>query len=237
MIRSFYNTAQAFHALAKQHEAISNNLANIGTSGFRKAQFGLVEFDEVASPFTIGLGPDIQAKNIDFSSGAVKHTGRTLDIAIAGDGFLQFQDNGRTLFSRNGQLLRDPESGTIVNHFGMELQGDTGAIQVPPEVAESSIQIAADGSVVAEGRRIGQISLVSFENNRTLIPVGQTYFRESSESVQTATEASIQQHSYELSNVNPVDELIKLITGMRQYESLQKATTALSESLQEHIRS
>ena len=115
--------------------------------------------------------------------------------------------------------------------------GTKGAIAIPENIPENEISIGQDGTVSADGIEIGQLQLSSFVDNSTLIPVSQSVFEESRQTVQKPPEGFVQQKYFEASNVNATTELIGLVIGGRLYEAVQKATKTISDSLEQSIRS
>jgi flagellar basal body rod protein FlgG len=241
MNNGLFSGAAALDMLAKKQEVISSNLAHANTSGHRRVQASVNQTFHLDDPdSTILMGPEIESFAPDFTPGRQLNTGRPLDVSIAGDGFFVFDNstdgNNSEYLSRNGRLFRDAESNLLVNEEGFPIQGDTGTITIDPTIADQDVSIAADGTVSANGDVLGQIKTAVFENNQTLIPLGVAGFIPGPNSVAIEQPANVQQFQHELSNVQPVNELVALIANSRQYEAVQKATRALSESLREYIR-
>ncbi|MEO1526932.1 MAG: flagellar hook basal-body protein [Planctomycetota bacterium] len=237
MINGLYSGASALDVLAKQQEQISNNLMHLNTSGHRRQQLAVKQRFEVENlDASIDLGPEVELKQVDFSEGRRVATGRPLDVAISGDGFLVFDDGNRDYLSRNGRLFRDAETNQLVNEEGFPIQGDGGPITIDPSVADREITIGSDGTIAAAGNAIGTLRIVAFEDNQALTPVGVTGFVEGNNAVEVESEARVVQFQHELSNVQPVSELVALIVNNRQYDAVQKASSAMSDALREYIR-
>lgn len=237
MIRGLYSGAAAMDVISKQHQLISDNLANLNTSGHRIARFAIEQRENPLSENTFNeLGPETVERLTDFSNGRLHHTGRALDASLVGDGFFAFEGPSGLLYSRGGQFYRNVDSGNLVNNQGYEVQGDGGPINIPDNVAESDIVITPDGTITSNGEELGQLRIVSFEDNQTLFPISQSVFQATDQTVEAESTATVVQFNQELSNGNPVSQMIALISGTRQYEAVQKATTAQAESLREHIR-
>lgn len=243
MIRSLYDGAATLHVLQRQHEETAHNLANINTGGFRRAYLSVVE--NSGSHFETdhrGFGPQVERRNIDFSEGRLEETRRPLDLAITGDAFFVLENaQGQTVYSRSGRFFREvgnsnAADGTLINDAGLKIIGSNGPITIPPSIPESEISIGVDGSIVANGNQVGKLKLASFENNQTLVPINQSTFRASELTIEKEPTAEIRQKFFESSNVNATGELISLIVGGRLYEAVQKATTTISESLEQSIR-
>ena len=210
---------------------------HLNTSGHRRQQLAVKQrFDTENLDALLDLGPEVEAKQVDFTEGRRIQTGRPLDVAISGDGFFVFDDGSREVYSRNGRLFRDAESNLLVNEEGFPIQGDAGTITIEPSVADREITIATDGTVMARGNSIGTIKTIAFEDNQSLAPVGVTGFVKGDETVEAESQARVIQSQHELSNVQPVSELVALIVNNRQYAAVQKATRAMSDALREYIR-
>ncbi|OYP35224.1 flagellar hook-basal body protein [Rhodopirellula sp. MGV] len=238
MINGLYSGASAMQMLAQQQELISSNLMHVNSSGHRRVQPAVRQrFNETVPEVTAGLGPEVAKVSTDFRPGRLVDTGRPLDVAISGDGFFAFQNGTQEILTRNGRLFREPNSGELVNEDGYPIQGENGPIVIGPEIPEQHIAIASDGTVSANGNQLGKIQTHLFQNNETLIPFGAIAFTRGPDTVESDTPAKVIQNQHELSNVQPVFELISLIVNTRQHEAVQKATSSISDSLREYIRS
>ncbi len=243
MFRSLYDGAATLHVLDRQHQATANNLANINSGGFRRAEFSVIESRGPQSQRNrIGNGPQIEKLNIDFSQGRLIETGRTLDVAIFGDGFFEMETpNGQTVYSKNGRFVRRTgadgiANGTLQTDTGLTVMGQNGPIVIPPSAAESEIQIGPDGAVRVGDTEIGKLQITAFEDNSTLVPLNQSVFQASARSNPVIPETEVRQKFFEASNINPTSELVSLIVGGRLYEAVQKATTTISRSLEQSVR-
>lgn len=238
MINGLYSGASAMQMLAKHQEVISSNLMHANSSGHRRVQPAIRQRFEIDSPDTTqDLGPEIENFTTDFRPGRKVPTERPLDIAIEGDGFFAFENGNEQYLTRNGRLFRDAESNQLVNEDGLPIVGETGPITIDPEIGDTEISIGTDGTVSAAGQELGRIQAVAFEDNATLVPVGALGFTPGPNSVESDQAVRISQYSHEISNVQPISELIALIVNTRQHEAIEKATRTLSESLKEYIRS
>lgn len=259
MLRSLSSAASGMIAQQNHLDVISNNIANVNTFGYKKvraefqdlltqvdrspgAQIGQGTYQPVG--IEIGLGVKTSATTRIFQPGVMTPSGRNLDIAIEGDGFLQVTlDDGSVAYTRDGSLKMDA-NGQLTTTDGYQLQPP---VQIPPNTAE--ITITPDGNVsVRVGNQsdqtpVGTIQLVKFQNNSGLIAMGHNLFRETPASGTpvpgTAGQdgyGSIQQGFIEGSNVQTVEELINLIKAERAFESNSKIVTASSNILQETNR-
>jgi len=233
---------------------ISNNLANVNTTGFKKSraifedllyqnvrQSGAQSSQDTELPTGLQLGSGVRVVATEklHSQGNILQTENPLDVAITGNGFLQIlMPNGDINYTRDGSLKLDAD-GQLVTSSGLTLEP---AITIPQDAL--SITIGRDGIVSAlqAGNaapvQLGQIELVSFINPAGLDPVGENLFRETVSSgapnVGIAGEGelgAINQGSLETSNVNVVEELVNMIETQRAYEMNSKAISTTDDML------
>ena len=212
-----------------QAQAVNNhNLANATTTGFR-AELSEFQSRAVQGP---GFASRVYASNattgMDASIGAMQSSGRDLDIAIQGKGFLAVQaPNGGEAYTRAGDLRVDP-NGLLMNGAGHIVMGADGPITVPPY---SSLMIGADGtvSIVPLGQTadtlsaIGRIKLVN-PNENSLERGADGLFR-TKDGVPATADANVHVASgvIESSNVNIADAMVNMIQLSRQFDLQVKA--------------
>ncbi len=253
MMRAFSTSATGMMAQEMLVDVIANNLANVNTTGFKRSQ---VEFQDLlyakmTEPGTevapginaptgleIGNGVRVAATLRVFSLGEFQNTGRELDIAIRGNGFLQvLMPNGEIRYTRDGALQINA-NGELVTLSGYQLEP---SISVPTDAA--AIDIGADGGVNVTdptGARsvVGTIQLARFVNPSGLTSEGDNLYAPTDASgdpvVGTAGEdgfGMIQAGFLEKSNVQMINELVNLITAQRAYEINSRAIRAGDEML------
>src|SRR5690606_12473361 len=159
----------------------------------------------------------------DFSTGHVKHTERSLDVAIDGEGWFAINTPEGVAYTRNGVFFTD-DQGTLVTAAGYPVRGNGGAtLQVPP-------------GIPAEKLIIGQLDVCRFKDPDQLEAVGVALFRPAGGEVpEEVAQPRVMQGYRELSNVSATSELIKMLVGVRYHEASQKALTTLSEAISDHI--
>jgi flagellar basal-body rod protein FlgG len=255
MIRSLWTSATGMQAQAINIDVISNNLANVSTSGFKKsrAEFQDLLYEtlqppgssssqdtEVPSGVQLGHGTRPSAVLKIFNQGSLENTTNELDLAIEGDGFFQIMlPNGETAYTRSGEFKLDSE-GRIVTADGFALEPE---LTIPTDA--TSITVGMDGtvSVLQAGEstpsEIGSIELARFVNPSGLISMGKNLFMRSNASgddiTGTAGEdgfGTLAQGFLEMSNVSVVDEMVNMITAQRAYEVNSKAIQTADEMLQ-----
>ena len=255
MIRSLWTSATGMQAQALNLDVISNNLANVNTSGFKKsrAEFqdllyetllpaGTSSSQDTQIPAGIQLGHGTRPSTVlkIFSQGNMENTQNELDLAIEGDGFFQITlPNGEIAYTRNGAFKLD-SGGRIVNSDGFTLEPE---IAIPSDAMSISVGMDGTVSVLQAGEstpsEIGTIELARFINPAGLISMGKNLFIPSESSgneiIGTAGEdgmGTLAQGFLEMANVSVVDEMVNMITAQRAYESNSKAIQAADDMLQ-----
>jgi len=235
-------------------DVISNNLANVNTTGFKKSK---IEFQDLLYETTrapgsdqgsgnmlptglqIGQGSRPVATSRIFTNGELSQTGEQLDVAIQGDGFLQVQmPDGSLAYTRDG-ALKTASDGRIVTSDGLPIQG--GFQPVP--AGTTNITISANGQVTytsASGNTNFQIQLARFTNPTGLDSQGHNLYKETAASGTAELGnpgengfGQLQQGYLELSNVSVVQEMVNLILAQRAYEVNSKAVQASDEMMQQ----
>lgn len=213
-------------ALSRELEIVSNNIANLNTTGFKSD--GAV-FEEFLSPTarsamnanSISFVRD-RATWHDFSAGPIDRTGNPLDVAIDGKGFLVVQTPRGERYTRNGALQINA-SGELVTSEGHKIVGDGGPIQFQP--TDTNVSIAKDGTIsVQEGAQSktsslrGKLRLVSFDQQQRLLKDGSSSFATGEgQTPADDTASSVIQGSVEKSNVRGVIEMTRMIEITRSY--------------------
>lgn len=255
MLRALTTAATGMIAQQLNIDTISNNLANVNTTGYKKvrAEFQDLLSETLKSPgaqvsqgtnqpvgIQIGLGTRTSGTQKIFSEGVMKSTGGKLDVAVEGDGFLQVQtDDGTTAYTRDGSLKMDA-NGQLTTTDGYIIQPQ---MTIPSNATE--ITITPDGrvSVKTAGSssetEVGVIQLAKFANPSGLLSLGKNLYSETAASGNPVQGTpgkegfgSTQQGYLEGSNVQVVEELINLIQAERAFEANSKIITASNQLLQ-----
>lgn len=213
-------------------DILANNLANINTVGFKGDQerySSYVSQSAQSDPAFDGnspnVVPDLARQWIDFSQGVVQKTDRDLDIAIAGKGFLSVEGPQGKLYTRNGNLQVKPD-GSVITHEGYPVLGKDGKpLKIDPQQA---IEITARGEINQQGRSAGQLALFDSASSDGVSKVGNSYFRWSAPP-NPINGIDVRQGYLENSNTSPAQSAVRLVSIMRQFETLQKAVTLSTE--------
>ena len=232
MLTGLYSSATGLNASERIHEVVSENLAHVGVPGYRANRVSFHTFEGAAGTASSPEGYGVLEEQLatDFSPGAVAHTGRSLDVAISGEGFFVTQGPEGPMYTRNGVFFVG-EEGRLVNSTGMAIEGQGGPITIPPEITPDEINFGKDGSVNARGSEFGKLRVVEFDNKQDLVRAGTTLFTAPAGVTPRDKEPFVLQGSRELSNVSAVEELVRMIVGTRHYEAAQRALTALDEAI------
>jgi len=254
MQRSLFIAATGMEAQRLNIDVISNNLANVNTTGFKKSRADFQELlyqgiksagassaegAELPSGIQVGLGVKPAAVQKMFQQGDFVSTGNSLDMVIEGQGFFQItKPDGEIAYTRAGALKLDSQ-GKIVNSDGYALEP---AITIPANTLQ--ITITQDGTVSAlqagnsAPTQVGQIQLAQFINPGGLNAIGKNMFLPTAASGEATAGnpgtdglGTINQGFLELSNVNIVEEMVNMIVSQRAYEINSKVVQSSDEML------
>ena len=234
-------------------EVIANNIANINTTGFKRAR---AEFSDllyqaerlqgvperanqniVPEGANIGLGVKTTAVRNLHTQGSLTNTGNELDLALVGKGWFEIEGaDGEILYTRAGAFNTNA-NGQLVTVDGFPVMPE---IVVPNNTVEvvvnKSGQVFARVEGQAELQELGQLTLATFANEAGLAPIGNNLFRETAASGPATVGvpgdpgfATVEQGYLEDSNVDPVKEITDLISAQRAYEMNSKVITAADE--------
>jgi len=234
-------------------EVIANNIANINTTGFKRAR---AEFSDllyqaerlqgvpnranqavVPEGALVGLGVKTVAVRNVHIQGSLVSTGNKFDLALVGNGWFQIEGaNGETLYTRAGSFNTNAE-GQLVTVDGFDVQP---AIVVPQNTVEvivnKSGQVFARVADQQDLEELGQLTLANFANEAGLAPLGDNLFQETAASGPPIAGvpgdpgfATIEQGYLEASNVDPVKEITELISAQRAYEMNSKVIKTADE--------
>ena len=257
MINSLWISKTGMEAQQMQLDTISNNLANVSTTGFKRSnvafedlmyqnlrQVGSASAEQSQLPTGLQLGTGLRVVGTarQFTQGNVQQSSNNLDVAIQGNGFFQVtMPDGSIGYTRDGSFKINAQ-GQVVTSNGFAV---ANGITVPANA--ENLVISADGNVTASikengrmvERQIGTLALASFINPAGLEPRGQNMYIETAASGQPNTGTpglngmgSLMQGYLETSNVNVVQELVTMIQTQRAYEMNSKAIQTSDQMLQ-----
>jgi flagellar basal-body rod protein FlgG len=258
-VQTLYTAATGMESLQTKLDVIANNLANVNTTSFKRdrANFEDLFYRQIKLPGAldangqltptgvhVGLGSRVSSVQGDFSQGAFQQTNGQLDVAIEGDGFFQVLDpsSGQFRYTRAGNFSRNANGDIVLGsaNVGRLLQPQ---ITLPQDTI--NVVISAEGliSVQQAGTpqltQLGQIQLAKFINPQGLLKMGENLYSETDASGSPLLTnpgidgvGLLRQNTLEASNVEPVRELIDLITTQRAFELNSQAVQAGDQVLQ-----
>ncbi|MBK1878454.1 flagellar basal-body rod protein FlgG [Pelagicoccus mobilis] len=250
---SLYSAASGMEAQQTNLNVISNNIANVSTTGFKKSK---VEFQDMfyqvpksvgadsggnilPTGIQVGTGTQVVSTSKVFTQGQVSQTGEQLDVAIVGEGFFRIQGPDETYYTRDGAFKIGP-NGEVTNSQGMPALDFPGA----PNGA-TKIVIDSSGGISylndnGENLGAGQIQTVTFRNPSGLLALGGNLFRETDASGAPTPgnpgqdgSGTLQQGYLETSNVNIVEEMVNMILAQRAYEINSKSIQTSDNMMQQ----
>ena len=259
-MRALSTAATGMKAMSNQLDIIANNLANVNTTGFKRARalFQDLFYQQLNQPGTmnglgqrnpsgvqIGLGVQLASTMDVFQQGEFENTGRELDLAIQGDGFFMvkiYDDVGEGIgYTRNGVFANDADGNLV-------LSGPEGFLMDPPITLPTdtlTIDVTGDGrvSVTTPGNpiptEVGVIQLATFTNPEGLLKIGSNLYVRSVSSGDPITSdpgnegaGTLIQGHIEKSNTDPVRELTSLIEAQRAFELNSRVIESADEMLQ-----
>ncbi|MEN1678676.1 MAG: flagellar basal-body rod protein FlgG [Planctomycetota bacterium] len=257
-VQTLYTAATGMEALETKLDVIANNMANVNTTGFKKdrANFEDLFYRQIRLPgsedadgnltstgIEVGLGVRVQSMQSDFDQGAFQATENQLDFAIEGDGFFAVQDpNGDRLYTRSGNFGINADGNLVLG------SANTGWLIDPQiNIPEEAVGIVVSASGVVQYRTADsptlqggdQLQLYNFINPDGLLKMGDNLFKETDASGQSVPGnpgepgfGFLQQGFLEASNVEPVTELIDLITTQRAFELNSQVVQAGDQVMQ-----
>ena len=233
MIKGIYHVAAGMLPREAQQEAISNNLANVNTTGFKAVRrlFRTTLDNRLlqGGPGGTPLKPAGEEYYLqtDLSQGSLDRTHNPLDIAISGSGFFAVETGDGVFYTRNGNFKLNNDN-ELVNNLGHTVQGEGGVIVIEG----SEVVIKENGNVIVDGNSVDQLRIVDFQQPDDLKRNGFGYFMPADPTTTiNAENYRIMQGHLEKSNVNVVRTMVEMIELNRIYEALQKSMHAQDETL------
>lgn len=253
MIRALWSAATGMEAKQISLDIIANNLANVGTVGFKKSKAEFQDLmyqvskkagsentmgNQIPVGIEIGMGTKLTSVQKLFTQGDYVQTGNTFDLAIEGDGFFQIDDNGHTEYTRAGNFKKNKD-GTLCTGEGLKL---LPAITIPSDTVTFTMDSGGTWTCSdATGNKLatGKLELAKFVNPAGLASLGRNLYdvTDASGTASTGTAGqtgfgTISQNFLEMSNVSSVEEMINMIEAQRAYELNSKSIQTADSMLQ-----
>ncbi|MGM0651871.1 MAG: flagellar hook-basal body protein [Bacillota bacterium] len=243
-MRGLYLSEGTMLVQQAQLQVISNNMANIRSTGYRRDRGVETSFAEW---LVHELRPDPQsgidgrlrplgtmAHNVAtqetetaFTQGPLEATGRNLDFALAGNGFFQVEGEEDTFYTRNGRFALDQEGFLVTEAEGYQVVGEAGPIQLDSE----DFSVTPDGTIYEEGDPVGQLSIAVFEGDVELERAGYNFFI-TEEGEGGEEDFEVLSGFLEGSNVSMAREMTAMMQVRRTYEAAQKIMMTYDQILE-----
>lgn len=237
MIRGLYTAGTGMNVQTKRMDVISNDLANVNTTGYKKDDAVVSSFQEVLTyrmkdmqnniPNNNAIGSMTLGARIDeiytqFAQGSLIKTDGLVDMAIQGDGFFTVETPAGVAYTRDGKFSINAD-GELVTKEGYNVLGSNGIVEIGEDFLNNGgkLTVGEKGEITLDGAFIDQLELVSFDDNRQLTKrEDNLYVTEGANAL--PFEGTLIQGYTEASNVNPVTAMVDMITVSRAYETNQK---------------
>lgn len=242
MIKGLYSAASAMLVGMDRQNVLSHNIANLETPGFKQTLLSMDEFLTAAAVQPVptaslhsnmrlvgdlGLGVQIGTETTDFTQGALKFTGKPLDLSVHGNGFFRVETPNGERYTRDGRFNLDSEGYMVSVDGYFLLDADRERIQIDG----ATIGISTDGTLFIDGVAGQQIGLAAFEDPAAeLTPDLANIFAAAGEPT-GETPGEIQQGYLEMANANPSDLMTQMVIVSRAYEAAQRMVQAQDELL------
>ncbi len=204
-------------------DRLANDIANVGTAGYKSERTG--QRNAPRPVFDDALETAIDAstggRRLDARAGAIASTGRAMDIAIEGAGFLVVDTPAGVRYTRNGHLNRAVD-GSLMTADGAVVRGVDG----PLTVGTGAIKVDGDGTVYSDGAAVGRLAIVQFADAGALVRESGALLR-GEETPTPVTLPTVRSGSLEQANVSVVDRVAELTSVNRSFQALQKAVSVL----------
>jgi flagellar basal-body rod protein FlgF len=226
MNSGIYTAYSGLKAQSDALEVIANNLANSNTTAYKgDTTFYTYLKQAAAEPqqsadLNSAVNRSIQAGSVvNMEEGSMKATGRTLDMALEGNGFLVVNTPGGIRYTRNGSLNLNAQS-VLVASDGSPVLGESGN---PITLGSGKVAIGENGEVFLDNAQIDRLKLVTFSNLSSLQKEGTSFFKSQADrSLEKSSDAKVKAGYLEQSNVNAVSSVVRMVEILRHFEATQK---------------
>ncbi|HEY4904168.1 MAG TPA: flagellar hook basal-body protein [Candidatus Sulfotelmatobacter sp.] len=240
MDSGYYAACTGLAAQTQALELIANNLANLGTTGYRAQQATFRSL--LAGPGTVPLNPLnavinsfglLSGSRVDETPANLSATGNPLDLGLGGKGFFAVQSGQQILYTRNGSFHVAP-NGQLMTASGATVLAEQTNLLAPPvpvSLPAGAVTVSADGTISVNSAVVAKLRLAEFSPETSLTAEGNSLYSAPANAEQPAPATSVHQGMLENSNVNPMVSVVQLITVQRNTEMLQRALTVLDSQL------
>jgi flagellar basal-body rod protein FlgG len=225
--------------MAERIDMIANNLANINTVGFKKDAVSYQEFQKALDasmlypgqfqeiPQDVVLGKQF----IDATQGGFEDTHNPLDVSVMGDGFFAVNTPRGVRYTRAGNFTLSPE-GMLVTQQGYTVQGQGGDITI----GSGKVTISEGGAIMVDGAQVDKLQVVKIPRDGLVRQGDSLYDVKAGMATETVENPDVRQGMLERANVDPVIEMVGLITTQRAFDSFQKVIRAVNDTYTQSMR-
>lgn len=245
MVEGIYSATAGMINQQTMLEVITNNLANVSTSGYKRDELSFsgmlnalpLAYNSVAQASMPVDLDTVSARFVtDYTQGGLQRTDNPLDLALDGRGFFVIQHANGIRYTRSGNFSLD-SSGQLVTADGYPVLGVNGIMQIRGSGEQTLMSVALEidsiGQVIVDGTPVAKLRLANFQDMSGLIKAGNnTFVAANATAVEVVAAAEVRQGFLESSNVNAVHEMVKMIEAMRVYESYQKTIQMINGTLE-----
>lgn len=229
MNSGFYNAAiQMATCSVQDMEVHTENLANSNMPGYKRLESSHTAFADVLNTQVGKAEEPTNPLSVNHIQGALRSTQRSLDFAIEGDGFFVVSDGQQELYTRNGSF-RVSADGRIVNSLGMAVQTTAGDLQIPPGKNAAQLVVDDELNLRLGDKVIGKLKVVAVKDTSALEQVGTTMFINKGLET-TDAECTVMNGYLEQSNTAIFEEMVGMMTTMRNYEACQKMLRTVDDA-------
>lgn len=234
-MQSVYIVTSKMLGQREQLNSIANNVANANTAGFKREEYDFSTLVARKEGQRVGAFSQDRGTYMDFSSGQYTTTGNPLDVAVLGEGFFAVERNGRVEYTRNGSFNLSADGTLVANDGSPVLDTNNGPVQIP--AGSKQVVITPEGAITTEQGVVAQLGIFQFtpEENQQLLRAGNSGYIAPQGVEPVAMETPrVQQGMVESSNVNPVEETVKMTDMLRSYQSAANLVNSM-EDLQSRV--
>lgn len=247
MIRGFYTSVSGLITLQNEQDVITNNIANVNNTGYKKRELTKQSFEDVMISNrqkllgdkyvrndigNLNLGVKVRDVETTFTQGSFKSTDNITDFAIDGRGFFVAQNGNKEVYTRDGNFKVN-QQGYLITSDGCEVLGvnNTTGAREPIYVGDMKFSLDGENNIDIEGTgATHKLLTADFNNYNNLKPMGDNYI--TLDSPVYNAKVNVAQNTLESSNVDPSTELVKLMEVKRQFETNQKFVKMQDETVQ-----
>ena len=246
MLRSMYASVSSMITLQARQGIITNNLANINTTGYKSQTLVAKSFDDmllhnkdsykngvsnVNELGSLNFGVRIDETATSYKQGTLIYTENNTDFAIVGNGFFQVTDEqNNTYYTRDGSFKVNPQGYLVTNsgHYVMGINSQTGNSE-RVYVGSDLISISPDNSIMINGENRYKFNIVDFENYDNLTKYGNNLYK--GEGGFNSNNYSIKQKYLEGSNIDSINEMAMMMETVKEFEANQKVIQTIDSTL------